>query len=69
MEISREKLQELTELIEDTVQSFCDTYSTEAYYLPRASGPVSGKLAWTIVSCLATAKLAELDGQLAPVNG
>ena len=67
MEISREKLQEITELIEDTVQSFCDTYSTEAYF-PRASGPVSGKLAWTIVSCLATAKLAELEEQLAPTN-
>ena len=50
MEISREQLQELTEVIEDTVEYACDQYT------------MSGEKAWTVVYCLATAKLAELEG-------
>ena len=55
MEISRELSQEIQEVIEDTVQYFCDQHV------------VSGELAWILVECLATAKLAELKGELAPV--
>ncbi len=50
MEISREQLNELTEVVEDTVEYACDQYM------------MSGEKAWTIVHCLATAKLAELEG-------
>ena len=53
MQISREQLQELTEVIEDTIEYYCDKEQ------------VSGELAWTCIECLATAKLAELRGQLA----
>ena len=56
MEISREKLQEITEIIEDSVQYFCDTHQA------------SGQLVWTCVETLATAKLAELNGELTTVN-
>ena len=55
MEISREQGQEIQEVIEDTVQYFCDQHV------------VSGELAWILVECLATAKLAELKGELASV--
>tara|TARA_B100000700_G_C14771347_1_gene726905 strand:- start:524 stop:691 length:168 start_codon:yes stop_codon:yes gene_type:complete len=55
MEITRESLAELTEVIEDTVQYFCDKERS------------SGQLAWTVVESLATAKLAELAGDLAAV--
>ena len=50
MEISREKAQELRELLEDTIEYFCDNER------------VSGELAWTITECLAVAKQAELKG-------
>ncbi len=50
MEISREQLQELTEVIEDTIQYSCDQWQ------------ISGEKAWTIVHCLSVAKLAELEG-------
>ena len=50
MQISKEKLNELTELIEDSVQYFCDNEQ------------VSGELAWTVLECLAVAKQAELKG-------
>ncbi len=50
MEISREQLQELTEVIEDTIQYSCDQWQ------------ISGEKAWTIVHCLSIAKLAELEG-------
>jgi len=56
MEISRDKLQELTEIVEDTVQYFCDTHQA------------SGQLVWTCIEALATAKLAELNGELASIN-
>ena len=50
MQITREQLKELTDLIEDSVEYFCDQEM------------VSGELAWTIVETLGTAKLAELKG-------
>ena len=53
MEISKPQLQELTEVIEDTLEYFCDQQQ------------VSGELAWTVLECLATAKLAEMRGELA----
>ena len=53
MEISREQLTELTELLEDTVEYFCD------------QNMVSGELAWTVAESLGTAKLLELKGVLA----
>lgn len=50
MNISAEKLQELTEIIEDTVEYACDQWM------------LSGELAWTVLECLAKAKQAELAG-------
>jgi len=55
MEISRPQLNEITEVIEDTVEYFCDQQT------------ISGELGWTIVETLATAKLAELRGELSHV--
>ena len=52
MEISREKHDNLFGVIEDAVEFFCDEER------------VSGEIAWTIVECIATAKLAELQGLL-----
>jgi len=52
MNISHEQLIELTEVIEDTVEYFCDQER------------VSGELAWTLVEALGTAKLVELSGNL-----
>ena len=53
MNISGPQLADLTEVIEDTVEYFCDKEQ------------VSGELAWTVIQCLATAKIAELKGRLA----
>ena len=53
MRISKKQLNELTEIIEDTIEYFCDKEQ------------VSGQLAWTCIECLATSKLAELNGELA----
>ena len=53
MQINREQLDELTSVIEDTIQYSCDKEQ------------LSGETAWTVVECLATAKLAELRGELA----
>ena len=55
MDISREKLQDLTEIIEDTVQYFCDI------------NQASGQLTWLCVESLATAKHAELNGELVEI--
>ena len=55
MEISKPQLQEFTEVVEDTLEYFCDQEQ------------VSGELAWTVLECLATAKLAEMRGELAAV--
>ncbi len=52
MNITREQLAEITEVIEDTVEYACDKEQ------------LSGELLWTVVECLATAKLAELRGEL-----
>ena len=52
MKISGPQLTELTEVIEDTIEYFCDKEHK------------SGELAWTIVQALATAKIAELKGTL-----
>jgi len=52
MQISRPQLSELTEIIEDTIEYYCDKEKQ------------SGELAWTVLLCLATAKLAELKGEL-----
>ena len=54
MNISHAQLGELTGVIEDTVEYFCDQEQ------------VSGELVWTVLECLATAKQAELKGELAP---
>ena len=56
MEISRPQLNEITKVIEDTVEYFCDQQT------------ISGELGWTIVETLATAKLAELRGEFAHVS-
>ena len=53
MNISKPQLNEITEVLEDTVQYICD------------ENQLSGELVWTIVECLATAKLAELQGLIA----
>ena len=55
MRIDRDQLNELTEVIEDTVEYYCDKEQ------------VSGELVWTVLECLATAKLAEMNGELAAV--
>ena len=53
MNITREQLKEITEVIEDTVEYACD------------QNQLSGELMWTIIESLATTKLAELRGELA----
>ena len=50
MKISREQLQELTEVIEDTVEYACDKEM------------ISGEMAWSVIECLAVAKQAEIAG-------
>ena len=55
MDCSKLQLDELTSVIEDTVEYACDQQT------------MSGELAWTIIECLATAKIAELKGELAAV--
>lgn len=55
MRISKDQDTELTEIIEDSIGYFCDKEQ------------VSGQLAWTCIESLATAKLAELNGELAAV--
>ena len=52
MNITRPQLNELTELLEDTIEYYCD------------NNTMSGQLAWTVTECLATAKLAELKGEV-----
>ena len=50
MQISREQLQELTEVVEDTVEYACDKER------------ISGEMAWSVIECLAVAKQAEIAG-------
>jgi hypothetical protein len=54
MQIDRELLNELTGLQEDVAASFTD------------ENLISGEVYWTVVESLATAKLAELRGELVP---
>ena len=53
MQITQAQLQQLTELVEDTIEYYCD------------QNMASGQLAWSVVECLAVAKQAELQGELA----
>ena len=53
MQISKEQLKELQEIQEDIAAHFTDE-----------NFPISGETYWTCVECLATAKLAELRGEL-----
>ena len=55
MEISKPQLKELTEVVDDSLEYFCDQEQ------------VSGELAWRVIECLALAKLAEMSGELAAV--
>ena len=50
MEISTDKAREFRELLEDTIEYFCDNEM------------LSGELAWTMAECLAVAKQAEFKG-------
>lgn len=52
MELDRTQLDELTSVIEDTVEYACDKEQ------------ISGTVAWTAVNCLSRCKLMELSGQL-----
>lgn len=52
MQIDKEVLQELTEVIEDTISYACDLHQ------------LSGEKVWAIMECLAVAKQAELKGEL-----
>jgi hypothetical protein len=54
MQIDREVLNDLTGLQEDVAASFTD------------ENLMSGEVYWTIVESLATAKLAELRGDVVP---
>jgi hypothetical protein len=54
MYIDRELLDDLTGLQEDVAASFTD------------ENLMSGEVYWTVVESLATAKLAELRGELVP---
>jgi len=49
----RETIKSLWELQEDTAEHFCDD-----------NFPMSGELYWTMVECFATAKLAEIRGEI-----
>lgn len=53
MQISRHQLKELQEMQEDMASYFTDE-----------NFPISGEAYWTCVECLATAKLAELRGEI-----
>ena len=50
--LDRAKHDELTELIDDAVQYWCN------------ENMVSGELAWIVISCRAEAKIAEFQGLL-----
>tara|TARA_B100000035_G_C20855403_1_gene489355 strand:- start:152 stop:322 length:171 start_codon:yes stop_codon:yes gene_type:complete len=53
MYTDRETLRAFEMLMEDTAEYFCDE-----------NFPTSGELYWTMVECFASAKLAELRGEL-----
>ena len=52
MNISRPHLEEITEVIEDTIEYACDKYGQ------------SGELMWTVVLTLSQVKLAEFGGNI-----
>ena len=52
MQATRAQARELRELIEDTMEYFCD------------DNMISGEVAWTMVECVAVAKLAQLKGRV-----
>ena len=52
MNITSEKHQQLIELIEDTVEYYCD------------ENMVSGELAYTVLECYSIAKLAQMRGEI-----
>ena len=49
--LDRTNHQELTELIEDTVEYFCNEHM------------ISGELTWLVIECLAKAKQAQFKGE------
>ena len=53
MELTRTQLAEITALFEDTAEYYCD------------NNTISGEKLYTVLECFATAKLAELNGELA----
>ena len=53
MEMTRTQLDDITALFEDTAEFYCD------------DNLISGQKLWTVLECLATAKLAELNGETA----
>ena len=57
MKIDRDTHELLVGILEDAVAHAC----SEAL---REGTPISGELAWTVVSCRAEARLAELQGLL-----
>ena len=56
MQLDREVLEELTGVIEDTIEYACDLHQ------------LSGEMVWKVVECLAIAKQAEFEGKLAPTT-
>jgi len=53
MELTRTQLTEITALFEDTAEYYCD------------ENVISGQKLWTVLECLAKAKLAEINGEIA----
>jgi hypothetical protein len=56
MKLDREVLNELTEIIEDTIEYACDHHQ------------LSGEMVWKVVECLAIAKQAEFEGKRLPTT-
>ena len=52
MDLNRTQLNELTSVVEDTVEYACDKEH------------ISGTVAWTAINCLSRVKLMELSGQI-----
>lgn len=53
MQATRAQVRELRELLEDTLEYYCDEHM------------ISGEVAWTITEVMAIAKLAQLQGHVA----
>ncbi len=54
MHLSEDQLDELTGVIEDTIEYACDKWM------------ISGEAAWTAVQCLSEVKLRTLAGYISP---